>query len=161
MASCAALIPLAIIAPNIDPAKVIATGATEIRTAFPPDQVPAIVLAYMKGIKTVFALAIALAGGAFVTSLFHCWVRLYLKAKEENAGFHQVQDKRNFAPKPKAVGRSNRSFNRFCVLLDAFTLSPPSVPIIWNVSGIQYPSTTPGDPEASMPLKLGLNVPVV
>lgn len=49
---------------------VIATGATEIRTAFPADQVPAIVVAYMAGIKVKFALVVALIGFTCVLAVF-------------------------------------------------------------------------------------------
>ncbi|KAF2657846.1 MFS general substrate transporter [Lophiostoma macrostomum CBS 122681] len=50
------------IAPGIDPQMVIATGATQIRHAFPADQVPAIVQAYMAGIKVTLALVVGLMG---------------------------------------------------------------------------------------------------
>jgi len=46
----------------VDPFKVIATGATQIRTAFPPDQVPHIIDAYMAGLKVVFAITVAIVG---------------------------------------------------------------------------------------------------
>lgn len=62
---------LAKTAPNISPQQVVGTGATQIRHAFPPSDVPAIVFAYMSGIKVTLALVVALAGvtcliGAFV-----------------------------------------------------------------------------------------------
>lgn len=49
---------------------VIATGATEIRTIFPADQVPAILYAYMAGIKVDFALSVALIGFTCVLAVF-------------------------------------------------------------------------------------------
>jgi len=64
---------LARTAPSIDPQKVIATGATNIRTAFPPEQVPAIVLAYMAGLKVAFALVIGLAGFSCVMGVLAPW----------------------------------------------------------------------------------------
>lgn len=48
---------------------VVATGASDLRSVFPADQVPGIVLAYMEGIKVSFAVATAMAGLAFVFSL--------------------------------------------------------------------------------------------
>ncbi|KAK1752281.1 major facilitator superfamily domain-containing protein [Echria macrotheca] len=56
-------------APGIDPAKVIATGATAIRTTFPAEKVVGIVEAYMAGIKVALAMAIAGAGIGFFIAL--------------------------------------------------------------------------------------------
>jgi len=64
------------LAPQIDPAKVVLTGATEIRSAFPEDIVPLVIEAYMTGLKVTFALAIAGAGIAFVSSFGSRWQRL-------------------------------------------------------------------------------------
>ncbi|KAL2142037.1 hypothetical protein VTI28DRAFT_1607 [Corynascus sepedonium] len=60
-----------ITAPDVDPAKVIATGATLIRVAFPDDQVPGIVVAYMAGIKVAFGISIGGAGLGLVISANH------------------------------------------------------------------------------------------
>ncbi|KAK4941626.1 hypothetical protein LTR10_018503 [Elasticomyces elasticus] len=60
---------LASTAPDIDPATVLATGASQIRTAFTAAQVPLVVEAYMTGLKVVFAIGIATFGMAF---LFAC-----------------------------------------------------------------------------------------
>ncbi|KAF7373878.1 putative permeases of the major facilitator superfamily [Mycena sanguinolenta] len=54
---------LANIAPNIDAAKVLATGASEIQHVFSGDELTAVVDAYMVGIKDIFAFS--LAGAAF------------------------------------------------------------------------------------------------
>ncbi len=64
---------LAQTAPNVDPAAVIATGATEIRDVFAADQVPGIVIAYMDGIRIPFAIATGAAGAAFVLSCIVGW----------------------------------------------------------------------------------------
>lgn len=56
--------------PNINPQTVIATGATQIRQAFPADQVPSIVVAYMAGLKVAFALVVALAGVTCLLAFF-------------------------------------------------------------------------------------------
>ncbi|KAF3771160.1 MFS general substrate transporter [Cryphonectria parasitica EP155] len=63
-------------APGVNPALVVATGATELRSVFPPDQLQGILLAYMEGIKASFAIATALSGVAFIMSFFCPWSRL-------------------------------------------------------------------------------------
>ncbi|KAI1616462.1 major facilitator superfamily domain-containing protein [Exophiala viscosa] len=57
---------LAATAPDINPATVLATGASQIREAFTASQVPLVVEAYMTGLKVVFAIAIATFGMAFL-----------------------------------------------------------------------------------------------
>lgn len=68
--------------PNVDLAAVMATGATEVRTLFPPDQVEGILLGYMAGIKAVFALLTGTTGVAAILSLLGSWKRLDPKALE-------------------------------------------------------------------------------
>lgn len=68
---------LATSAPDVDPAKLLLTGATEIRKAFTPDQVPGILIAYMEGIKATFAIGIGMVGASFVISFFNSWKRLH------------------------------------------------------------------------------------
>ncbi|KAI0842127.1 efflux pump antibiotic resistance protein [Hypoxylon sp. FL0890] len=63
-------------APSVDPKDVIYTGAGEIRSAFPADQVPGILEAYMKGLKITFAMAIALSGLALLVSVFGIWKKI-------------------------------------------------------------------------------------
>jgi MFS family permease len=65
---------------GIDRLAIIGTGATAIRHAFPADQIPAILEAYMAGIKTTFALTVAGVGAAFFVSLFYRWGRLNQEA---------------------------------------------------------------------------------
>lgn len=62
--------------PEIDPGMVLATGATQIRHAFPAEQVPVILDAYMIGLKAVFAVMIAAYGISTVVSVFGSWERL-------------------------------------------------------------------------------------
>lgn len=57
---------LAVTAPDVDPTKLIATGVSEIREAFPADQIPGILLAYMDGLRIPFAIATATAGAACI-----------------------------------------------------------------------------------------------
>ncbi|KMU83405.1 GliA [Coccidioides immitis H538.4] len=73
-------------APGINPATVVATGATQIRTTFPANNVPGIVLTYMAGIKVALAMSIGGAGAAFITSLFSDWKRLNKKAMQDANG---------------------------------------------------------------------------
>ena len=58
---------LANTAPNIDAAKVLATGASEIQRVFSGGDLAAVLDAYMVGIKDVFAFS--LAGAAFTVVL--------------------------------------------------------------------------------------------
>jgi hypothetical protein len=62
--------------PEIDPAMVLATGATRIRQDFPAAQVHIVLDAYMVGLKAVFALMIAAYGISTLVSVFGSWERL-------------------------------------------------------------------------------------
>lgn len=77
---------LATSAPGVDPQTVIATGATQIRTVFPPDQVPGIVFAYMAGVKVTFALVVSLVGFTCLIGLLAPWKRLNADALKESGG---------------------------------------------------------------------------
>jgi hypothetical protein len=66
---------LATTAPHINPVEVIATGATQIRAAFPND-IHSILLAYMAGLKATFAISIGMVGFATLTSVLSPWKRL-------------------------------------------------------------------------------------
>ena len=54
--------------PSIDPAQVVVTGATELRTVF-ADHLPGVLRSYMAGLKDAFALSIALAGVACIVAV--------------------------------------------------------------------------------------------
>lgn len=71
---------LATYAPEINPAQVIVTGATEIRNVFPAKDVPGILLSYLAGLHGVFAMTIALAGLTVVVAGFAPWRRINLSA---------------------------------------------------------------------------------
>jgi hypothetical protein len=71
---------LASSAPGVDPQMVIATGATQIRKAFPPEQVTGIVFAYMAGIKVTFAIMVGLTGITVLIGLFAPWKRINAEA---------------------------------------------------------------------------------
>lgn len=53
-------------APGLNPLAVVSTGATELRRVFPADQVPGILVAYMRGLKISFAISLASTGVAFI-----------------------------------------------------------------------------------------------
>ncbi|KZF23703.1 MFS multidrug transporter-like protein [Xylona heveae TC161] len=67
-------------APEVNPALVLATGASELRKVFDPAQLPGILTAYMDGLHVTFALAIALAGLTVPISLLSKWVNIKGKA---------------------------------------------------------------------------------
>ncbi|KAJ9484589.1 hypothetical protein VN97_g8774 [Penicillium thymicola] len=77
---------IAINLPEIDPAVVTATGATQIREAFTGSQVPVIVDAYMVGLKAVFAITIAAFGIATVIGFFGSWKKLHSDELKKAAG---------------------------------------------------------------------------
>jgi hypothetical protein len=77
---------LAYSAPEVDPQLVVATGATQIRSSFSPDQVLGIVFAYMAGVKVSFALVVGLAGFAFLVALLVPWKRINAESLKESAG---------------------------------------------------------------------------
>lgn len=74
------------VVPGVDPAAILATGATQIRVLFPADQVPGIIMGYMAGIQLVFALVTGTTGIAVIVSLFGDWKRLDSKAMEGVSG---------------------------------------------------------------------------
>lgn len=69
---------LATTAPTVDRFRILTTGASELRTVF-PDELQGILVAYMRGIKIAFALAIAGAGVSFLLSFGSRWRRLNTK----------------------------------------------------------------------------------
>ena len=68
---------LAVTAPEINPAMVLGTGATQIRTVFTAAQVPLVVDAYMSGLKVVFAITIAAFGISTFIGPLGSWKRLH------------------------------------------------------------------------------------
>ena len=66
-------------APSVDPARVVLTGATEIRTTFPPQALPGILRSYLAGLRVVFALGIALGGVAVVIAVLSPGGRINVK----------------------------------------------------------------------------------
>ena len=74
---------MAVHAPGISPLLVIGTGAADLRKVFPPEVLPGIVLAYMDGLRTSFAVAIGMVGLSFVLSAVVPWKRLHEKPEGE------------------------------------------------------------------------------
>ncbi|RYP52330.1 hypothetical protein DL769_010696 [Monosporascus sp. CRB-8-3] len=64
-------------APSVNPATLIATGATDIRIAFSADQILGVLLAYLAGLRVVWAITCSLAGVSFVTTGFASWKRIH------------------------------------------------------------------------------------
>jgi len=58
---------------NIDPAKIIGAGATNIRAVTPPEQLPGVLGAYNTAVTRTFILPIACAGIACLCSLLFEW----------------------------------------------------------------------------------------
>jgi EmrB/QacA subfamily drug resistance transporter len=74
---------LAVHAPTVHPMLVIGTGAADLRTVFPPEVLPGIVLAYLDGLRTAFAVAIGMAGASFLLVGVVPWKRLHSKPETE------------------------------------------------------------------------------
>lgn len=72
--------------PEIDPATVLATGATQIRTAFTATQVPEVVAAYMAGLRVVFAITAATFALAALVALCASWSPLHTKVVKDDDG---------------------------------------------------------------------------
>lgn len=75
------------IAPGVNPSDVINTagGASELRSVlFSQDQLPGVLKAYMKGLKSAFAVAIACAALALVVSVFGIWRQIPAGSPEDN-----------------------------------------------------------------------------
>ncbi len=63
-------------APSVNPALVVAAGATELRNIFSVDELDGILVAYMAGIKVAFAVTIGAVGISFPLSLLSKWKRI-------------------------------------------------------------------------------------
>jgi hypothetical protein len=72
--------------PDVSPARVLTTGATAIRDAFSPEQVPIVVDAYMTGLRAVFAIAVGAFGIATLVGFLGSWKRLHSEQLKEVAG---------------------------------------------------------------------------
>jgi MFS transporter, DHA2 family, glioxin efflux transporter len=64
-------------APSVDSVTLIGTGATEIRIAFSADQLHGVLLAYLAGLRVVWAIAISFSGISFAVTGLARWKRLH------------------------------------------------------------------------------------
>jgi len=67
------------VAPNVDPARVLATGATELRNVFTSEEVAGILIAYIDGLRVPFAIVIACASVTCLLSLTPRWEKINIR----------------------------------------------------------------------------------
>lgn len=63
-------------APGVDISRLIATGATDLKTIFPSDAIPGILRSYMDGLRAAYSIAIVTAGLATAFALLMPWQSL-------------------------------------------------------------------------------------
>ncbi|PFH62256.1 hypothetical protein XA68_14387 [Ophiocordyceps unilateralis] len=80
------MVVLPSLAPGVDPMRVVATGAGQLRQVFQARQLLGVLAAYLDGIRTAFILSCAAVGAACVLGLFLPWKRLDVVAVRENPG---------------------------------------------------------------------------
>ncbi|KAL1853235.1 hypothetical protein Daus18300_011883 [Diaporthe australafricana] len=68
------------VAPGIDSALVVASGATELRNMFSADELGGILIAYMAGIKVAFAITVGAVGISAPISLLSRWKKINTEA---------------------------------------------------------------------------------
>ena len=78
---------------NIDPLKVIGTGATEIRNVFAAADIPFILRAYNDGIQTAMIVAIAFAVVCTIIAFGSPWKKLVAAEEPERAQAAPSSDK--------------------------------------------------------------------
>ena len=71
--------------PNIKPATIFNTGASQIQTSFSAADLLGIDSAYMRALHLTFALAIPMAGMATLVALAQRWFRLKTPEKDKGA----------------------------------------------------------------------------
>ena len=77
------LVKLPVSAPGVDAERLVTTGASELRNAFSPEELPGILVAYMHGLKAAFAVSIGFCGLAFLTTLIIPWKKLQTHAPDK------------------------------------------------------------------------------
>ncbi|RDA93310.1 hypothetical protein CP533_2059 [Ophiocordyceps camponoti-saundersi (nom. inval.)] len=80
------IIAVPTLAPDVDPMRVVATGAGQLRNVFRAYQLTGVLAAYLDGIRTAFILSCATVGAACVLGLFLPWKRLNVVAVKESPG---------------------------------------------------------------------------
>jgi ABC-type proline/glycine betaine transport system permease subunit len=71
---------------EIEPATVLSIGATQIRDAFTASQIPAVLDAYMSGLRAIFAIAVAAYGLAAVIGMLDNWSKIDARELQKAAG---------------------------------------------------------------------------
>ncbi|RYP55566.1 hypothetical protein DL769_010123 [Monosporascus sp. CRB-8-3] len=74
------------LAPGVDPMRVVATGAGQLRSVFTAEELPGVLAAYLVGIRATFILACSVAGTAFLLAMVLPWKRLNTVAVKETGG---------------------------------------------------------------------------
>ncbi|KAI0535676.1 major facilitator superfamily domain-containing protein [Xylaria digitata] len=69
-------------APDVDSFLLVSTGVLEIRSVFPEEQIPGILVAYMKEIRVVLAIGLTAGGISFIVSLLGGWRKQNAKARK-------------------------------------------------------------------------------
>ena len=72
-------------ASSIDPTKLIAAGASQLREVFTAEQLPIVLDGYMAGIRAAFTIAIGMTGFACLVSFLSSWKNLH-EQKAEDSG---------------------------------------------------------------------------
>jgi hypothetical protein len=67
--------------PGINPALVVAAGATGLRNAFTESQLPGLLVSYMAALRVAYAISIATGGAAALVALFAPWTSIKGKVK--------------------------------------------------------------------------------
>lgn len=67
--------------PELNPAEIIAVGASALRTTYHGAELQGVIASYMDGIQIAFALSIGLCGLAVLASLTVPWVSVKGKAE--------------------------------------------------------------------------------
>jgi hypothetical protein len=62
--------------PRINPALVVAAGATGLRDAFTEAQLPGILVSYMAALRVAYAISVATGGAAALVALFAPWISI-------------------------------------------------------------------------------------
>ena len=65
-----------ITAPGLNPAAVVAAGATNLHSTFSEAELAGILAAYIKGLSSAFALAVAVVGLALLAGATQPWYRI-------------------------------------------------------------------------------------
>lgn len=71
--------------PGIQPAVVLAAGATGLREAFTEAQLPGVLLSYMTALRVAYAISIATSGAAALVALYAPWSNIKGKVSKGTA----------------------------------------------------------------------------